>query len=61
MQQIDVEKINSLIGSVELLVSLIKQEINSNKEPELVEENIVNDSMEYITPYSDDYDEVFLG
>lgn len=60
MQQIDIEKVNSLLSSVELLVSLIRKEINSDKEIEVKEEVVENDSIEYITPYSDEYDEVFL-
>lgn len=65
MPQIDVEKINSLLSSAELLISLIRQELNSNKkinsdkEIEVKEKVAENDSVEYITPYSDEYDEVF--
>lgn len=59
MSQIDVEKVNSFLSTIELLISLIREELNSNKEYKQ-KENIVDEvSAEYVTPYSDDYDEVF--
>jgi hypothetical protein len=49
----DTEKIKLIVKNMELLVHSLKQEINS------APQEVISDENSFITPYGDDYDEVF--
>jgi hypothetical protein len=51
----DVEKVKLIVKNMELLINSLKQELNSAPEEIIQDENVT------ITPYEEDYDEVFSG